>query len=331
MMTIRNIYDLAIRLGTQHDLRGVPAVKRVLWREKKRYDAMTSEQKKEYDTEHLTNPFADTRFYTDTPNLPVKRIMAGIDIDTEEVLLAKALSEQGPKIDLILAHHPIGTALAGLHEVMHMQAEVMAVYGVPINIAESLMHVRMDEVSRSVSPVNHNRAVDAAKLLGFPLMCTHTATDNLVADFLKKLLDRNKKNIDTVGDVIHILKGVPEYQQGQALKSGISLYAGSEQRLAGKIALTEVTGGTEGSKHMYEKLSQAGVGTIIGMHMKEDHKREAEKHHISVIIAGHMSSDSLGMNLFLDELEKKGIEIIPCSGLIRVKRFTARKKKARKK
>jgi hypothetical protein len=26
------------------------------------------------------------------------------------------------------------------------------------------------------------------------------------------------------------------------------------------------------------------------------------------------------MNLFLDELEKRGIEIIPCSGLIRVSR-----------
>jgi len=33
-----------------------------------------------------------------------------------------------------------------------------------------------------------------------------------------------------------------------------------------------------------------------------------------------MSSDSIGMNLFLDELEKKGIEIIPCSGMIRVSR-----------
>ena len=36
--------------------------------------------------------------------------------------------------------------------------------------------------------------------------------------------------------------------------------------------------------------------------------------------AGHMSSDSLGMNLYLDELEKKGAEVIPCSGLIRVSR-----------
>ena len=72
---------------------------------------------------------------------------------------------------------------------------------------------------------------------------------------------------------------------------------------------------------MYEKISQAGIGTIMGMHMGEEHRKEAEKNHINVVIAGHMASDSLGMNLFLDELEKKGITVVPCSGLIRVKRF----------
>jgi hypothetical protein len=67
-------------------------------------------------------------------------------------------------------------------------------------------------------------------------------------------------------------------------------------------------------------MAQAGIGTIIGMHMQEESKKEAEAANINVVIAGHMSSDSLGMNLFLDELEKIGIEIIPCSGLIRVSR-----------
>jgi len=33
-----------------------------------------------------------------------------------------------------------------------------------------------------------------------------------------------------------------------------------------------------------------------------------------------MSSDSLGVNLFLDELGKQGIEVVPCSGLIRISR-----------
>jgi hypothetical protein len=37
-------------------------------------------------------------------------------------------------------------------------------------------------------------------------------------------------------------------------------------------------------------------------------------------VAGHISSDSLGMNIFLDELEKRGIEIIPLGGLTRFSR-----------
>jgi len=48
---------------------------------------------------------------------------------------------------------------------------------------------------------------------------------------------------------------------------------------------------------------------------------------LNVVIPGHISSDSLGVNLFLDELEKRGIKIIPCSGLIRVSRNKNKKKK----
>jgi hypothetical protein len=56
------------------------------------------------------------------------------------------------------------------------------------------------------------------------------------------------------------------------------------------------------------------------MHLSEEHRKEAEAANINVVIAGHISSDSLGVNLFLDVLEKQGIEIVPCSGLIRVSR-----------
>jgi hypothetical protein len=33
-----------------------------------------------------------------------------------------------------------------------------------------------------------------------------------------------------------------------------------------------------------------------------------------------MSSDSIGLNLFCDELERKGMEIIPIAGFTRIKR-----------
>jgi hypothetical protein len=68
-------------------------------------------------------------------------------------------------------------------------------------------------------------------------------------------------------------------------------------------------------------MAIAGIGTVIGMHQSEEHRKEAEAAHLNVVIAGHMSSDSLGVNLFLDELERRGIEIIPCSGFDRVSRL----------
>ena len=73
-------------------------------------------------------------------------------------------------------------------------------------------------------------------------------------------------------------------------------------------------------------MAAAGIGTIISMHQSEEHRKEAEKYHINVVIAGHISSDSIGMNLFLDELGKKGIKILPTSGLIRYSRNKKRKK-----
>ena len=223
-------------------------------------------------------------------------------------------------IDLVIAHHPEGEALADLSDVMKLQAEVLAKYGVPINIAESVIKPRIHEVTRGLSPINHNRSVDMAKILGLDFLCVHTPADNLGADFLIKLLKEKEAEIDTVGDIIELLKTIPEYTIAAKQKSGPLLFAGDPESSCGKIVVTEFTGGTSGSKDIYEKMAQYGIGTVIGMHMNEEHRKEAEKYHINVVIAGHMASDSLGVNLFLDELEKQGIEIVPISGLTRIKR-----------
>lgn len=324
-MTIQQIYNLSVQMGIQSDLRGATIVKKKLQKEKEKFQKMTEEQRAECDQEKLVNPYADTRIYFGDPKKNVKRALAGIDIETGEVMMAKYLSQREKPIDLIIAHHPMGMGLAGLHEVMEMHTELLAKYGVPIAIAEGLTLPRVSEVSRSVSSANHNQTVDAARLLDMPIMSAHTACDNLVVRFIQNEINKNKNKLERVEDVMNLLKKIPEYQEAMKIKAGPMLFVGSLDRYAGKIALTEITGGTSGSKDIYEKLAQAGIGTVIGMHMNEEWKKEAEKAHINVIIAGHISSDSIGMNLFLDELEKRGIEIIPCSGLIRIKRFKKRK------
>lgn len=305
-------------MGIDADPRGRDGVKKLLARRKKEYDELPKSKKAEYDPEDLVNPYTDSRILLGAPDFEVDSIMAGIDINAAEVLLADRLNEKGEGIDLLLTHHPEGASLASLHEVMDVQADIWAKYGVPINIAEGVMHDRIGEVHRRFSPINHNQAVDAARLLGLAFMGMHTVTDNLVHAYMENLFARAKP--ETVGDVLDVLKKEPEYIEAMKGKAGPMIFAGSASNRAGNIAPIEFTGGTEPSHIVYEKLAQAGVGTVIGMHAGEEHRKEAMKYHINLVIAGHMSSDSLGMNLLLDALEDKGIKILACSGLIRVRR-----------
>ena len=316
-MTTQQIHALAIKLGLSHDLRGPARVNKNLARRRKKYEELPAKEKAEFDQEKLNNPYSDSLVLVDNNKKQIKKILAGIDIEGAELLLAKQLDD----IDLVIAHHPEGPALADLSDVMHLQAEVLADYGVPINIAESVTKPRISEVHRGLSPINHDRSVDMARLLGLDFICVHTPADNMAANFMVKLLKKKNKDLETVGDVMALLKTIPEYQAAAKRKVGPMIFAGGEDNRCGKIVVTEFTGGTNGSKDIYEKMAQYGLGTIIGMHMSEEHRKEAEKYHINVIIAGHMASDSLGMNLFLDEVEKKGIAVVPTSGLIRIKRF----------
>ncbi len=313
-MTIKEILDLAISKGINADFRRNKEITEAQKRIRVKYEKMNQQEKEEFDIERLENPFSDTRLLFGQPHQKIKRILVGIDIDGEELLLAKELGG----IDLIISHHPRGKALAGLDDVMQLQIDLFNIYGVPVNIAEKLLKKRIEEVSRSLAPVNHNRVVDIAKHLNIPLMSIHTPCDNMAARFVDNKLKKDKPLF--VGDVLDSLREIPEYREAISFGAGPRIFLGNKESRVGKI-ITEMTGGTEGSSEIYEKLSQAGVGTVVGMHLSEQHRLEAEKANINVIIAGHISSDSIGMNLFLDWLEKRGIEILSCSGLIRVSRI----------
>jgi hypothetical protein len=275
---------------------------------------MSSAEKAGFDPESLTNPYSDTRILNISQDKEIRRILVGIDIDSAEILLAKELGD----VDLIVSHHPLGLALAGLHEVMELQCDILNQYGVPINVAEGLMKEKISEVSRKVGSANHQQVVDAARLLRFNLLCAHTVADNLAARFLKNQVEA--QTLDRLEDLMQFLRTIPEYQAAARWGAGPKFFVGSPENRCGRIALSEITGGTEGSPKLFEKMALAGIGTVLGMHLSEEGRKEAEAANINVVVAGHISSDSLGMNLFLDELEKQGIEIIPCSGLIRVSR-----------
>ncbi len=313
-MKIQEIYNLAIEMGKKADLRTPLQIDNFLAQKKEKYGKISLEEKEYFDVESLTNPYSDTRILNIAQDREIKNVLVGIDIEPAEILLAKEIGN----IDLVISHHPLGKALANLYEVMEMQCDVLSQYGVPINIAEGLMREKISEVARGLNKANHQRTVDTAKIMGINLVCIHTPCDNLAADFLKK--EVAKKAPYLLRDLTALLRSIPEYREASKIGAGPKIFVGNEESRCGKIALAEITGGTEGSPKIYEKMAQVGIGTVVGMHVSEEHKKEAELSLVNVIIAGHIASDSLGVNLFLDSLQKNDIEIIPCSGLIRIRR-----------
>ncbi|MBI5417062.1 NGG1p interacting factor NIF3 [Candidatus Poribacteria bacterium] len=315
-MRLKDLYKTAVEVGKEKDPRSKICITRELEKINKDYSELKDEKKKDFDQDKLFNPYIDTRILYGDGNTEIKTILIGVDMEAAEILLADKLREKGTKIDLVIAHHPEGYAYANFYQVMAMQADVFNKFGVPINVAEGVMEPRIKEVERRVLPANHNRPVDAARLLNIPFMCIHTPADNCVTTYLQNIFD--EKEPYTVEDVTKILKNITEYKSAVKSNTGVKVIVGSESKRCGKV-FVDMTGGTEGSKNIFSSLSQAGVGTIICMHMSDDNRKEAEKSNINVIIAGHIASDNIGLNLLLDEIVKKEtLNIIACSGFERI-------------
>jgi len=263
------------------------------------------------------DPFPDTAILFGSPQTRVKKILAGIDIETAELLLADRL-RQRQGLDLVISHHPEGPAYAALYQVMQMHVDMLAKLGIPLKVAQELMDERKREVERRILPQNHMRPVDAARLLEMPLMCIHTPADNHAYSFIKSLLKESKPG--KVQDIIDILMELPEYKGAELNSSGPQIVLGSPNRPAGQVAV-EMTGGTEGPKEIFDKMYKAGVRTLVCMHLSEEHFKKVKDANLNVVIAGHISSDTLGLNLLLDRIEKEEkLHIIDCSGFRRIRR-----------
>ncbi len=313
------MYDICVATGIEADARDKAEIDRVLADARACYDKLDEAEREFFDTEKLVNPYSDTRICAGDPDAQIRGLLVGIDMEVGEVLLADRLREKGAPIDLIFAHHPEGPGYANLHEVMHMQADLWAAQGVSIAAADELIAPRAEEIRRRIMPVNHYRAIQAAELLGFASLSCHTPADNSVNGFVQAFLDERAPR--TLDDVVKTLREIPEYADAARKGYGPTLISGSGSSRAGRI-LVDMTGGTEGPKEALDRLSAAGVGTLVGMHYSEEHKKHAEELKLNLIIAGHISSDVLGMNLVLDQIEKRGdVEIVCASGMVRVSRL----------
>jgi len=241
----------------------------------------------------------------------IKKVFTGVDMDTAEIMLAKQLGG-----DLVIAHHPVtGSPRINLHRVMLGQIDRMVEAGVPINKAQKAIREKMDEVERGLHVTNYDKAYSAAKLLGMAYMNIHTPADliaqSTVQSHIDKALAGNPKA--TIKNLIDCLLEFPEYSKTLA---GPVVRVGSDKDFCGRVFVT-MAGGTGGGIDVFKAYFEAGVGTLVVMHAKEDVVKAVKEQNIgNILVAGHMASDSIGMNGILKELEARGIEVVRMAGII---------------
>lgn len=243
----------------------------------------------------------------------VKRVLAGIDMDTTMLLLAKQLG-----FDCVAQHHPAGILNPNTSELFgrdHMKKLMEC--GVPINEAQKLAYEKDKKRRQGMHSRNRTQMRDVAKLLDISDVAFHTPADMLAERAVQAKMDAlSQKNPHcTIQDVLDELMTIREYQdalEGQQPE----VWVGSKDSFAGRIYV-EMYGVGAPSLEEYIACSNAGIGTFIGMHATPEVVEGVKKHGKSnLIIAGHMASDSLGFNQILDAWEAKGVEIVRISGIV---------------
>ena len=243
----------------------------------------------------------------------VKKILAGIDMDSTMLMIAKQLG-----FDCVAQHHPAGLMNPNVGELFgrdHMKKLMEC--GVPINEAQKLAYANQAKRKQSMHSRNRTQMHDVAKLLDISDVAFHTPADMLAERYTQQRMDAlmEKNPRCTVQDVIDELMTIREYQdalEGQQPE----VWVGSKDSFAGRIYV-EMYGVGAPTLDEYIACSNAGVGTFVTMHATPEVIEGMRKHNKSnIIVAGHMASDSLGFNQILDAWEARGVEIVRISGIV---------------
>ena len=241
----------------------------------------------------------------------IKKVLIGIDMETPELLLARDLG-----FDCVVSHHPKSdSCVVDFAKVMDAQIDRMVKAGVPINKAQKALRKMQESVDLGRHASNYDRVSSAARLMNMPYLNIHIPADFITEEIVQNRLDSvfEDKAKTKLKDIIEELNSW-EYYQDKVAKPVIRV--GSNSDYAGRIEVL-MAGGTNGGVDVYKSYFEAGVGTIIAMHVPENVKDTIAEQNIgNIIIAPHMPSDSIGLLEIVKVWRKQGVEVTCMSGIV---------------
>lgn len=253
---------------------------------------------------------ANSQVYVEAPG-HVRRVLFGIDISVGELVYARDAG-----YDAVIAHHPAGDhARMDFGRVVLRQIDQMVAEGVPRTFAEAAIAERLGPSHRAAHMSNYGAVVDTARLIGLPFCNVHLACDIIGREAIVEMLRRRDGEGSPVGEVLGWFDEFPEME---AALTRPEQWVGRPELPLGRWTVA-MAGGTNGGYHVFREYWRHGVDTVFAMHCAEGDvqklRAEAEPGK-SLVVTGHMATDSIGINRVIAGLEEMGVEVTRTSGIV---------------
>jgi hypothetical protein len=232
----------------------------------------------------------------------IRKVLVSINVGVSELLLARNL-----ECDAVIAHHPAGgTAMLEGYKVFRRHVEQLKEAGVPAEAAEEAVKPKYQQLELQHHSDVYGQTPMAAKRLGMPLVSIHSPCDEasrkIIVQWIKSLHDDV-----TVGELVKHLSRIPEYRKA---KTKIEVRLGAAKNKAGRITVSHAAY-TNGGYDIAKCYFAHGIGTVSYIHIAEADLTKLKTDGVgNLLILGHDSSDWLGVNALLKELEKNDVEAL---------------------
>jgi len=249
----------------------------------------------------------DSRIYV--PGRDINRVIFSIDPEPSLFYLAKKLD-----YDLVISHH-YTSACIDAWKVFLKHVDQMVSVGIPREEAEKAVKDKLLALKIIGHARNYDLVDSIARALKMPFMNIHNPLDEIGRRIMQETIDKYVKGKEkvVVKDVIDALYTLREFK---VAKTRILLGVGREDNAVNKVVVSHgalTNGGYEVAKTYFKY----GINTVVYIHISPSDLMRLRKDNVgNLIISGHIASDSVGINPFLDRLEKEGLEVLRLGGVI---------------
>jgi len=244
---------------------------------------------------------ADSEIYNSKND--ANKVLFAIDVGVPGLLLAKMLG-----CDAAIAHHPEGgmAAIEGF-KVFRKHVDLMIKNGVPRDVAEASVERKMRALMVKSHQRNYDLAPSVARALDLGYMNIHNPLDEIGRRIMQEVVDKVGSDAK-VRDLMSAFMGLREFSLA---KTPIMLVLGDEDNRIGKAVVAHgalTNGGSDVARAYFEY----GVNTLIYIHIEPRDLEILASLELdgNLLVTGHIASDCVGINPFIRELKKKGIEVI---------------------